>query len=334
MKVELPMISVCMITYNHGSFIRQAIEGVLAQKTNFRYKLFIADDCSSDDTRKICHSFADKFPEIIELTTNTKNIGMMPNFINALRACDGKYIALCEGDDYWTDPLKLQKQVDFLEQNSGYVICLHNSYLKFEGSAQPDKVAIPAPKEDLTLEDFINIDYFRKKKGLISRGHTSSVVFKNHIIKEFPDWYCHKAIAGDIYLLMLLAQHGKGRFINEFMSVYRINLGGVTRASSAQKGHLLHENRILMLNILNKHFQYRYNELITSQIVEFYLAEAKLYGKENKHSKVIEHLSLAVKYGNNKLEILKKGMRLAGEVYEPIGIFFRGVRKIKGVLTG
>ena len=115
-----PLVSVHMITYNHEKYIAQAIESALMQKTNFDYEIVIGEDCSTDKTRKIVDTYAKKYPDKIKLILNEKNIGMIPNFIKTLNMCRGKYIAMLEGDDYWTDPYKLQKQVDFLETNPDY----------------------------------------------------------------------------------------------------------------------------------------------------------------------------------------------------------------------
>ena len=119
------IVSVCMITYNHENFIREAIDGVLMQKTDFPIELIIGEDCSTDGTRKIVMEYARKYPDIIRPLLPDSNLGMMKNFIETMQAATGKYIALCEGDDYWTDPYKLQKQVDFLEANEEYSLCCH-----------------------------------------------------------------------------------------------------------------------------------------------------------------------------------------------------------------
>src|SRR5690606_34101688 len=126
--LKFPLISVCMITYNHEAYIKQAIEGILMQQTNFDVELIIADDCSTDRTETIIRELIENHSENFKIKyyRHDINIGMMPNFIFSLKKCTGKYIALCEGDDYWTDPLKLQKQVDFLEGNPEYGICFHN----------------------------------------------------------------------------------------------------------------------------------------------------------------------------------------------------------------
>ena len=121
------MVSICCITYNHENFIRDAIEGFLMQQTNFDYEIIIANDCSPDNTDSFVKKYINNHPKgkLIKYFRHDKNIGVMPNFIFALKQCTGKYIALCEGDDYWTDPYKLQKQVDFLEANLDYTICFH-----------------------------------------------------------------------------------------------------------------------------------------------------------------------------------------------------------------
>jgi len=129
MEKQQALVSVCMITYNHEQYIREAIEGVLMQKTNFPVELIIGEDCSTDNTRVICLKYYQRYPEIIRLQLPDKNKGSMKNFIENMQAANGKYIALCEGDDYWTDPYKLQKQVDFLEVNEDYGMCCSNYYV-------------------------------------------------------------------------------------------------------------------------------------------------------------------------------------------------------------
>lgn len=111
------LVSVWMTTYNHESYISEAIEGVLNQKTNFSYELIIGEDNSTDNTRQICLDYENKYPGTIKLILNNQNIGLIANYNMTLQKCKGKYVAYCDGDDYWSDPLKLQKQVDFLERN-------------------------------------------------------------------------------------------------------------------------------------------------------------------------------------------------------------------------
>ena len=129
--MDKPLVSVNMITYNHEKYIAQAIEGVLLQKTNFKIELIIGEDGSPDGTAKIVKEYAEKYPDIIVPVVREKNIGMIENVIDIYKRCQGKYVAVCEGDDYWIDPLKLQKQVDFLEENEDYGL-VHTNYQVFQ----------------------------------------------------------------------------------------------------------------------------------------------------------------------------------------------------------
>lgn len=210
------LVSVCMITYGHENYIKQAIESVLQQICNFNVELIIANDCSPDCTDTIIANIIKNHPKgsIIKYYKNENNIGMMPNFIFALKHCKGKYIALCEGDDYWTDNLKLQKQVDFLEANSDYVLCFHQvAILKSNGAIVDDFITkIPKNHE--------NIDDFAQHGNYI---HTPSVVYRN-IIKEFPNEF-NKTPIGDFFLYMILAEHGKFKYLTDRMCVYRYGIG-------------------------------------------------------------------------------------------------------------
>ena len=122
-----PLISICCITYNHVNYIRECINGFILQKTNFTFEILIFDDASTDGTDKIIKEFSSTYSNIITFLQTENQWGKNDGFINyLLPAAKGKYIAICEGDDYWTDHLKLQKQVDFLERNHNYVMCFHN----------------------------------------------------------------------------------------------------------------------------------------------------------------------------------------------------------------
>ena len=210
------VVSVVMITYGHENYIRQAIEGVLMQNCNFAVELIVANDCSPDTTDYIINDIIQNHPQGKWITyhKHPKNLGMMPNFIFALQQAQGEYIALCEGDDYWTDPYKLQKQVDFLEANEEYVLAFH-------------PVQILKPNGEL-VQDFITKvpEDYETQETLARLGnyiHTPSVVFKN-VIKEFPAELSLSPI-GDYFLYMLLSEHGKLKYFDEEMAVYRYGVG-------------------------------------------------------------------------------------------------------------
>ncbi len=119
-----------MITYNHSAYVAQAIDGILMQQADFDFELVIGEDFSTDNTRAICEDYASKYPQIIKLLPAEKNLGMMPNFVRTLKACKGLYVALCEGDDYWTDKNKLKIQIENLQKNSKYSFSFQNKEMK------------------------------------------------------------------------------------------------------------------------------------------------------------------------------------------------------------
>jgi glycosyltransferase involved in cell wall biosynthesis len=198
-----------MITFNHAKFIAQAIEGVLQQTTTFQIELIIGEDFSTDNTRAICLKYQDKFPGTIKVMLPEKNIGMMPNFIECLTACTGKYIALCEGDDYWTDPLKLQKQVDFLEKNRDYSMCFHNAMIIYDDGRPSLLFNAIDQKEILGVHDII-------EKWQIT---TASMLFRNGLL-QLPVWFkdIHN---GDYALQLMISCYGPVGYITNVMSVYR-----------------------------------------------------------------------------------------------------------------
>jgi glycosyltransferase involved in cell wall biosynthesis len=214
MKEKGVIVSVCMITYNHEKFISQAIEGALMQKTDFPIELIIGEDCSTDRTREICVEYQQKHPEIIKLQLPEKNMGMIPNFITTLSVCAGKYIALCEGDDYWTDPCKLQKQVDFLKKNVEYVLCFHK--VKIDSMNQTDQALFT------TCEEREYSSYEIYDKWTIP---TCSVVFRNIIDKI--KWH-ENVVFGDIFLFLSLMEYGKAYCYDFMGGVYRKHPTGMT----------------------------------------------------------------------------------------------------------
>jgi len=245
-----PKVSVCMITYNHENYIREAIEGVLIQQCNFDVELIIANDCSTDKTDKKVQNIIHNHPNSswIQYTNHSQNKGMMPNFIWAMQQCKGKYIALCEGDDYWTDPLKLQKQVDFLEANEEYVLCFHQvNILKTNGEIVDDFIT-KVPENYETLETLALLGNYI---------HTPSVVFRN-IIKEFPFEFEQSPI-GDYFLYMMLSQHGKLKCLHEEMAVYRY---GVGIHSTKDKFKMAKSNFLLFSLLLSYFYNPKINQIL------------------------------------------------------------------------
>jgi glycosyltransferase involved in cell wall biosynthesis len=213
-----------MITFNHEQYIAEAIESVISQQLRFDYELVISDDASTDKSVEIIKKYKNLYPEKIRLILHEKNIGMMPNFISALKACKGDYVALLEGDDYWIDPYKLQKQVSFLEQNPDYSICFNRVY---EQLGNVKTIAPMNPWESDMTFDICDL-------ALGNFMHTNSVVFRNHLINYFPSWF-DKSPIGDYVVHMLNARKGVIKYFSDLMGVYRVSTGiWSTQAKSLQ----------------------------------------------------------------------------------------------------
>ncbi len=210
-------LSVSTITYNHEKFIAQAIEGVLMQEVDFDYEFVIGEDCSPDRTYEIAAEYQRRFPDRIRLLRPEKNLGMNRNFLHTLKQCRGQYIALLDGDDYWTSPHKLQRQVEYLDSHPECAITYHNVLDSYTDGSQPDAPRLQDQPRVSTLED------------LLSKGDflpTSSVVFRNGLIDGFPEWFCDLPF-GDWTLMILNARHGNIAYFDEVMGVYRHHPGGV-----------------------------------------------------------------------------------------------------------
>ena len=142
--MEQPLVSICCITYNHAKYIRQCLEGFLMQKTSFSYEIVINDDCSTDGTTDIIREYEARYPNLISPIYHAENEyskgvrGMFATY--CFPKAKGKYIAMCEGDDYWIDPLKLQKQVDFMEENPDYSMCFHNAMRLNERAEDKERI--------------------------------------------------------------------------------------------------------------------------------------------------------------------------------------------------
>jgi glycosyltransferase involved in cell wall biosynthesis len=203
-----------MITYGHEKYIEESINGVLSQVYNSEIELIISDDCSPDNTEAVVNNIINTHPNgnWIKYIKHTENKGAIPNFVWTISQAKGKYIAICEGDDYWIDPLKLQKQIDFLEENPDYSLTFHK--IK-ELTTRDEKFTYPNPdtEETYTIEDL-------SKENFII---TVSAVFRKNM-EVLPDWLKYSPI-GDYPLHMLNASYGLIKYFPQEMAVYRVGSG-------------------------------------------------------------------------------------------------------------
>ncbi|ANV83287.1 hypothetical protein AWQ21_02150 [Picosynechococcus sp. PCC 7003] len=233
MNTNQPQVSIVCVTYNHEEFIEEAINGFLMQKTNFPVEVIIHDDASTDNTTKVIQEYHTKYPEIIKPIIQTQNqfsIRQFDFFRDILKKAEGKYIALCEGDDYWTDSLKLQKQVDFMELNPEFSICFHKVKILKNNQLIEDNIT-NVPSKITSITDLVKGNYI----------HTPSCVFRNRQDSIIGANFIHSPL-GDYYIHMMNALHGKIFHIDEDMAVYRIHPHSMWSSQSS----LYHETKTLI----------------------------------------------------------------------------------------
>lgn len=298
-KKNVPLVSVCIQTYNHGKYIRQCLESILTQKTNFDFEILLGEDASKDGTRGICIEYAEKYPKKIRLflhhRENNISIGGSPtgrfNFLYNLFSAQGKYIAICDGDDYWTDPYKLQKQMDFLEGNEEYVI--HSSAAKvLKNEILTDELRGSEENKVFVLEDFY------EKNNLV----TATVMFKNIGIES--SYFNNKIAFGDwmLYVYLLNKSKLKAYRSNEIFSIYRVHSGGVHSSMSKLNNHL---NQAYQIANVKKHVKYKKTPKEVSELLNWHIFQAfKIYTHEKDLSNCIKtfffHLSFFKRHSKIK----------------------------------
>ncbi len=251
--MENPIVSICCITYNHVNYISECIEGFLIQRTTFPVEILIFDDASTDGTQEIVRKYASKDIRIktflqSENQWSKQKYGLIDWLFPAAQ---GKYIAICEGDDYWTDPFRLQKQVDFLEQNKDYKFSMGIVEILIEKTGKiirkKDHVN-PARTESYLLKDYMRAPF----------SHTSSFLFRNEGI-HFPNWK-NDIFAGDqLLVIMITGLNGKIKYHNEVFSIYRLNTGSITYNSDLDE---LKRKGDLFLKKIDEYTNYSFTRLI------------------------------------------------------------------------
>ena len=229
-----PLVTVYMLAYNHGKYIRQAIESVMNQKTNFPFELIIGEDCSPDNTREICLELQKRFPKIIRVLYSKVNLGVRKNSRRMRKRVRGDYVAFCEGDDFWTSPCKLQKQIDLMRNDPTTAICytdfsVFNEQTVIQEHNMLAKSGVFDKWSQLTREDFISelflgYNFFATASIVVNRKRWEEYLDENPT--------AHRTfLLGDIVLRTEMAKRGSVQCVHEDMVTYRLNSTGITQAT-------------------------------------------------------------------------------------------------------
>ena len=229
-----PLVAIHCLVYNHEAYLRDCLNGFVMQETNFPFCAVVHDDASTDSSASIIREYAEKYPDIIKPIYETENQyskhdGSIRRIMHdAIDATGAKYVAMCEGDDYWTDPLKLQKQVDFLETHPDYSMCCHGADVKNETSNHIDSAC-----EHMTTREYFPEDAFPTWQI-----PTASIMYRYKKVMSYPLKREKDFEAGDVVLILRCMHVGRVWGMAEHMSVYRMNPGGVTSKKSTMSDQL------------------------------------------------------------------------------------------------
>jgi len=286
------LVSVCSITYNHEKYISQAIESFLMQKTNFEYEILIGEDCSTDSTRQIVLDYQSRFPDKIRLITSERNVGARQNAMRLRKNAVGKYIADCEGDDYWTDPEKLQKQVDYMEAHPECAMCVHAAEIVEMNGETTHQVKKPRIGTGIVpMEDVLRM----LDQPLFM---TSSLMFRKFLMDSPPAWYIESPV-GDYPLAVICASQGNIAYLDSVMSVYRRGVPGSWCSDHEVVKAKRIDNFIKFDQLLRKIDDYtgkQYNQVIAELLSRngirlFFNLDNPAYIKELPYSLVFTHMT-------------------------------------------
>lgn len=235
-EVGEPFVSVMLITYNHGRYLREALDSVLIQDREFPIEINIIDDASTDDTQEIALEYSQRFPGVVNCYFNKINVGHVAtqlNTIRGFRTLRGRYFALLEGDDYWTDKHKLKKQIAFLEANPDFVACAHQTLKVFDDGSRPPEHFLPFKAFGRNVADMYDLI------SMSGAFHLSSIVYRN-VFRQSPPACLYDQYSCDMTINMLYGVFGKFYCLNDYMSAYRVHDGGVFSGRTYEKHWRFH----------------------------------------------------------------------------------------------
>ncbi len=293
-------VSVICLAYNHSKYIRQCLDGFIMQKTNFKFEVLIHDDASTDDTANIIREYEEKYPDIIKPIYQTENQYSQGVKIGArflYPKAKGKYFAFCEGDDYWTEPWKLQKQYDALETHSDCHMCVHTVQCIRENGELIDK-QYPNKKYNLETEKFSDIEICRILFWNMDYPFQTSSYFIRKSIIATISLLCATDFSltnGDMQILELAITQGSVYYINEKMSCYRVlSIGSwsATNSRDVQKKNVFRWRRIKSNNYFNQYTNQKYIKYIYKAIG----GDLRSLGAESKDYVTIKQYRPILKY--------------------------------------
>jgi glycosyltransferase involved in cell wall biosynthesis len=250
-------VTVIVLTYNHEKYIAEALNSVLMQETSFKSDIVVIEDCSTDSTRDIVLDFQARFPDKVRLRLSEHNKDAFLAFPRVIESAQGKYVALLDGDDYWSSPFKLQRQAEFLDNHPECALCHHNVIeLYKDGSREPHPHHPPSQKEISTLEDLWEMNFMA----------TCSVMLRRDPVDNLPKWFMDLPW-GDWGLFALAARKGNIGYLNEVMGVHRVHDAGLwSGLNNIQR----HEQVIKFYKVMDKGLEFAYHEKIRVRLAEEY----------------------------------------------------------------
>lgn len=284
-KKEL-MVTIRCLAYNHEPYIRQCLEGFVMQKTNFRFEAVVHDDASTDGTAGIIREYAEKYPDIIKPIFETENQyskrnGSLRRIMN--EHTHGKYVALCEGDDYWIDPLKLQKQVDFMEKNHDYSMCFHNAVEFYDDIPKlPNFFCNITESREVMLKEIV-------EAWIVP---TASMLYRKTVIDDYPQW-TSQIYSGDLTLQLIAYSKGRLFYMNQIMSMYRKTFQSESSSSKLLgKLDFVYKQHALLYKLFNEYTNFKYQDILKKEI-----------SYNEKHCKFIEYRRKSIFYAFLRMPI-------------------------------